>query len=63
VALEVCDKYAIEGMLALDAGFEIVLVEDAVAALDPVKGAALVEEWRRRGVRIATTDEVLKDIA
>lgn len=63
VALEVCDRYAIEGMLALDAGFEIVLVEDAVAALDPVNGAALVEDWRRRGVRIATTDEVLKEIA
>jgi nicotinamidase/pyrazinamidase len=63
VALEVCDRYAVEGMLALDAGFEIVLVEDAVAALDPVKGAALIEEWRQRGVRIATTDEVLKEIA
>lgn len=63
VALEVCDRYAVEGMLALDAGFEVVLVEDAVAALDPVKGAALVEEWRRRGVRIASTDEVLKEIA
>ncbi|MQB02449.1 MAG: isochorismatase family protein, partial [Actinobacteria bacterium] len=63
VALEVCDRYAVEGMLALDDGFEIVLVEDAVAALDPVKGAALIEEWRQRGVRIATTDEVLKGIA
>ncbi|HYH47983.1 MAG TPA: isochorismatase family cysteine hydrolase [Acidimicrobiia bacterium] len=63
VALEVCDRYAIEGMLALDAGFEIVLVEDAVAALDPAKGAALLEEWRRRGVRVASTDEVLKELA
>jgi nicotinamidase/pyrazinamidase len=63
VALEVCDRYAVEGMLALDGGFEIVLVEDAVAALDPAAGAALIEEWRRRGVRIATTDEVLKEIA
>jgi nicotinamidase/pyrazinamidase len=62
VALEVCDRYAVEGMLALDAGFEIVLVEDAVAALDPVKGAALIEEWRQRGVRIATTDAVLTEI-
>jgi len=63
VALEVCDRYAVEGMLALDGGFEIVLVEDAVAALDPVKGRALVEEWRRRGVRVTSTDEVLKEIA
>ena len=63
VALEVCDRYAIEGMLAQGGGIEIVLVEDAVAALDPVAGAALVEDWRGRGVRIATTDEVLKEIA
>ena len=62
VALEVCDRYAVEGMLRLDAGFEIVLVEDAVAALDPGKGAALIEEWRQQGVRVATTDEVLKEI-
>ena len=63
VALEVCDRYAVEGMLALDAGFEIVLVEDAVAALDPARGAELVDDWRRRGVRIASTDEVLKEVA
>ena len=63
VALEVCDRYAVEGMLALDAGFEIVLVQDAVAALDPVKGAALVEEWRQLGVRIASTDDILQEIA
>ena len=62
VAIEVCDRYAVEGMLALDGGFEIVLVEDAVAALDPAAGAALIEDWRRRGVRIATTDEVLKEL-
>jgi nicotinamidase/pyrazinamidase len=59
VALEVCDRYAVEGMLALDAGFEIVLVEDAVAALDPARGAELLDEWRKRGVRVATTEEVL----
>ena len=63
VALEVCDRYAVEGMLGLHAGFEIVLVEDAVAALDPARGAELVDDWRRRGVRIASTDEVLKEVA
>lgn len=59
VALEVCDRYAVEGMLGLDAGFEIVVVEDAVAALDPARGAELLEEWKRRGVRVASTDEVV----
>jgi nicotinamidase/pyrazinamidase len=62
VALEVCDRYAVEGMLALGLGFEIVLVSDAVAALDPAAGVQLIEDWRRRGVRIATTDEVVKEM-
>ncbi len=53
VALEVCDRYAVEGMLALDAGFDIVVVEDAVAALDAARGAELLDDWRRRGVRVA----------
>jgi nicotinamidase/pyrazinamidase len=62
VALEVCDRYAVEGMLAVGAGFEIVLVEDAVAALDPVRGKELLREWRERGVRLASTDEVLDEV-
>jgi nicotinamidase/pyrazinamidase len=62
VALEVCDRYAVEGMLAVGTGFEIVLVEDAVAALDPVRGKELLREWRERGVRLASTDEVLDEV-
>ena len=59
VALDVCDRYAVEGMLALDAGFEIVVVEDAVAAIDKARGEELLAEWAQRGVRVTTTDEVL----
>jgi len=62
VALEVCDRYAVEGMLALDPGLDIVVVEDAVAALDSARGAELLEEWRRRGVRVLSTDQVLLEI-
>jgi nicotinamidase/pyrazinamidase len=62
VALEVCDRYAVEGMLALDRGFEIVVVEDAVAALDPVRGKELLREWQAQGIRLASTDEVLQEI-
>jgi nicotinamidase/pyrazinamidase len=62
VALEVCDRYAVEGMLALDPRFEIVVVEDAVAALDPERGTALLDNWRSRGVRVLTTDQVLLEI-
>ncbi|MGH9034632.1 MAG: cysteine hydrolase family protein [Acidimicrobiia bacterium] len=59
VALDVCDRYAVEGMLALDAGFEIVVVEDAVAAIDKERGDDLLADWSQCGVRLTTTDEVL----
>jgi len=62
VALEVCDRYAVEGMLALDPRLDIVVVEDAVAALDPARGAQLLADWRRRGVRVLSTDQVLLEI-
>ena len=62
VALDVCDRYAVEGMLALGAGFEIVVVEDAVAAIDEARGDELLAEWQGRGVRVATTDEVLSEL-
>ncbi|MDQ3943742.1 MAG: isochorismatase family protein [Actinomycetota bacterium] len=63
VALDICDRYAVEGMLALDAGFEIVVVSDAVAAVDKGRGDDLLDQWRHRGVRVVTTDEVLAEVA
>ncbi len=62
VALDVCDRYAVEGMLAMDAGFEIVVVADAVAALDKARGDELLAEWQRRGVRVATTDDEVAEL-
>jgi nicotinamidase/pyrazinamidase len=62
VALDVCDRYAVEGMLALDTGFEIVVVEDAVAAIDRARGGELLADWGRRGVRVITTDQVLAEV-
>ena len=62
VALEVCDRYAVEGMLALDPRFDIVVVEDAVAALDPDRGAELLDNWRQRGVRVLSTDQLLLEL-
>jgi nicotinamidase/pyrazinamidase len=62
VALEVCNRYAVEGMLALDPRLDIVVVEDAVAALDPARGKELLDDWRRRGVRVLSTDQVLLEI-
>jgi nicotinamidase/pyrazinamidase len=62
VALEVCDRYAVEGMLAQGGGFDIVVVEDAVAALDPDRARDLLDDWRRRGVRVVTTDDLLAEV-
>jgi nicotinamidase-related amidase len=59
VALDVCDRYAVEGMLAGDPSFGIVVVEDAVAPIDAARGAELLDDWRSRGVRVETTSEVL----
>jgi len=61
VALDVCDKYAIEGLLRHRPGILLTLVTDAVRAIDPAAGAALLEDWRRRGVRLATSAEVLAE--
>jgi nicotinamidase/pyrazinamidase len=61
VALDVCDRYAVEGMLEIEPPFEIVVVEDAVAAIDPARGAELLDDWRRRGVKVASTTDVLAE--
>ena len=63
VALDVCNRYAVEGMLALDAGFGIVVVTDAVAAIDQARGEELLTQWAGRGVQMATTDEVLAELS
>jgi nicotinamidase/pyrazinamidase len=59
VALDVCDKYAVEGLLRLRPGIALTLVTDAVRAIDPAAGAALLEDWSRRGVRLAGSAEIL----
>ena len=59
VALDVCDRYAIEGLLRCRPAIPLTLVTDAVRAIDPARGAALLAEWRARGVRLAESIEVL----
>ncbi|HEY8369369.1 MAG TPA: isochorismatase family protein [Thermodesulfobacteriota bacterium] len=58
VALDVCDRYAVEGLLARG-GLAIAVVEDAVAPIRADEGARLLEAWRERGVRIVSTADVL----
>jgi nicotinamidase/pyrazinamidase len=62
VALDICDRYAVEGMLDLGLP-DVVVVGDAVAAVVPGTGRQLLADWKRRGVRVLSTDEVLAELA
>jgi len=59
VALDVCDRYAVEGLLAHRPGIPLTLVTDAVRPIHPDTGAALLQAWSARGVRLATSTEVM----
>ena len=59
VALDVCDKFAIEGLLRQRPGIPLTLVTDAVRAIDPQAGALLLQEWRRKGVQQRSSAEIL----
>ena len=57
VATDVCNHAAITGLLAR--GYDVAFVEDASRGLSEERVAAVVAQWRARGVRFTTTDEVV----
>jgi len=57
VATDVCNHAAIMGLRAR--GYDVAFVEDASRGLSEERVAAVLDEWRRRGVRFTTTDEVV----
>ena len=59
VATDVCDKYAIEGLLERAPQADIDFVVDAAAAIHPEEVDGLLEGWRRRGVRMVTAAQIL----
>lgn len=61
VALDICNRFAVEGMLRLG-GFDIVVVKDATKAIVPSNGPRLLKEWSAAGVQVATTGEVLASL-
>jgi len=61
VALDVCNRMAIDGLLAR--GHAVTLVTDASRPLDADRAAGLVADWRRRGVRTITTRELIDSLA
>ena len=58
VALDVCDRFAIEGLLARRR-YRVALVQDATHAIRPEEGERLVQDWTSRGVSILTTGQVI----
>jgi nicotinamidase/pyrazinamidase len=59
VALDVCDKYAIEGFL--ERGIpRIHLVVDATRAIHPEKEDALLLAWKKQEVNLVTTAQVVE---
>jgi len=58
VAQDVCDAHAIRGFLDRG-GTSVVFVEDAARPIDAARGRELIGEWKRRGVSVVRTDDVL----
>ena len=59
VALDVCDKYAIEGLRRHRPGIPVTLVTDATRAINAEAAPGLLAEWAARGVRFVTSASVL----
>ena len=57
VATDVCNHAAVMGLL--QRGYRVAVVLDASRALSEERAVRTLEEWRARGVRFTTTDEVL----
>src|SRR4029453_11397349 len=50
VAQDVCNRYAIEGLLKR--GYRVTAVRDAMKPIREDLGARLLEEWQDRGVKL-----------
>jgi nicotinamidase/pyrazinamidase len=58
VALDVCNRFAVEGLLARKR-YRVALVQDASQAIRPEEGQALLQDWGARGVCLLNTDQVI----
>lgn len=61
VALDVCNRYAIEGLLARGVP-HIHAVTDATKPIHGEAAEGLLASWRQRGVRLVTTDQVVTGV-
>ncbi|MFQ5878469.1 MAG: cysteine hydrolase family protein [Acidobacteriota bacterium] len=58
VALDVCNRFAVEGLLARER-YRLALVEDASRAIRAERTRPLLDDWAARGVSILTTGELV----
>ncbi|MGD8727844.1 MAG: hypothetical protein PVH40_09375, partial [Gemmatimonadales bacterium] len=63
VALDVCDRYAVEGLLQHHPKTRLSLVLDAVKPIVPERGQQLLSDWEQRGVALITTEQALAKVA
>lgn len=61
VATDVCNRYAIEGLLNRHAEVRLFAVHDAMKPIDPAAQEHLLKAWGEAGVRIIGTDELTDD--
>jgi nicotinamidase/pyrazinamidase len=57
VAQDVCNRFAIEGLVAR--GFNVTAVRDAMKPINADLGARLLEDWAARGVHIVDSKQIL----
>ena len=61
VATDVCNRYAIEGLIAKHPEVRLFAVSDAMKAIDPDAQEHLLKQWAEEGVRMIETDELIED--
>lgn len=61
VATDFCDRYVVEGLARVLSQADLYLVTDAIRAIHPDEGDRLIDEWRRRGVRMITVSQIVNE--
>ncbi len=59
VAQDVCDRYAVEGLLARRPQTRLTVVADAMKPIVAEAGVRLLAEWRARGVPLVSTSDIV----
>ncbi len=61
VATDVCNKYAIEGLVERHPDLRVFAVHDAMKPIDQDAQEHLLRQWAEEGVRVVETEEILED--